>query len=266
MTTQREAFIWYELMTPDATAAAKFYGAVVGWKIPLEPAPLPDGKDYRMVTCSDGEAAGGVLQLDAHMLRGGATPRWLPYLYVENVDQALAALTADGARVLLPRTELPVGPIAMVADPAGAPFYVMTPVPPPGKAEARSGVFDRERLQRVGWNELASDDLAKVRAFYAKHFGFGVERTMPMGEFGDYVFLDVGEQMQGGLMQHAPQSHARTWVPYFNVRSAAAAQQAIGQGGGRVLMPAHQVPGGRWVVVAADPQGAVFGVTAERAE
>jgi uncharacterized protein len=27
------SFIWYELMTPDATAAAKFYGAVVGWKI-----------------------------------------------------------------------------------------------------------------------------------------------------------------------------------------------------------------------------------------
>ena len=27
------SFIWYELMTTDANAAAKFYGSVVGWKI-----------------------------------------------------------------------------------------------------------------------------------------------------------------------------------------------------------------------------------------
>ena len=27
------SFIWYELMPSDANAAAKFYGAVVGWKI-----------------------------------------------------------------------------------------------------------------------------------------------------------------------------------------------------------------------------------------
>jgi len=27
------SFIWYEPMTSDATAAAKFYGAVVGWNI-----------------------------------------------------------------------------------------------------------------------------------------------------------------------------------------------------------------------------------------
>lgn len=33
------SFIWYELMTSDATAAAKFHGAVVGWKI----ADLADG-------------------------------------------------------------------------------------------------------------------------------------------------------------------------------------------------------------------------------
>ena len=27
------SFIWYELMTSDADAAAKFYGTVIGWKI-----------------------------------------------------------------------------------------------------------------------------------------------------------------------------------------------------------------------------------------
>ena len=37
------SFIWYELMTSDATAAAKFYGAVVGWKIGAEGRKLYSG-------------------------------------------------------------------------------------------------------------------------------------------------------------------------------------------------------------------------------
>lgn len=46
-------FIWYELMTGDATAAAKFYGAVVGWKIADDPAPSAGDLDYRMIGRSD---------------------------------------------------------------------------------------------------------------------------------------------------------------------------------------------------------------------
>jgi predicted enzyme related to lactoylglutathione lyase len=36
------SFIWYELMTPDANAAARFYGNVVGWKI-ADHANAPSG-------------------------------------------------------------------------------------------------------------------------------------------------------------------------------------------------------------------------------
>lgn len=266
MTTQREVFIWYELMTNDATAAAEFYGPVVGWKIPTEPTPSPAGRDYRMIVRSDGGTTGGVLQLDERMQASGAKPLWLPYLYVKNVDQAASAIVADGGKLLLPRMDLPVGAIAMLSDPMGVPLYVMTPHPPPDKPLARSDVFAPELPERVGWNELASTDLERARAFYARHFGFGVDRSMPMGELGDYVFLDVGEQMHGGLMQHTPQNHAHTWVPYFNVRSTAAAQRTIEQHGGKVLMRMHEVPGGSWVAVAQDPQGAVFGVSGPKGE
>ena len=50
---------------------------------------------------------------------------------MRNVDAAVQAITADGGRALMPKMTLPVGEIAMVTDPMGAPFYVMTPVPPP---------------------------------------------------------------------------------------------------------------------------------------
>ena len=32
MANQHGDFIWYELLTSDADAAARFYGAVVGWQ------------------------------------------------------------------------------------------------------------------------------------------------------------------------------------------------------------------------------------------
>ena len=92
------SFIWYELMTTDADAAAKFYGSVVGWKIAQQAAALPDGRDYRMIARSDGGSAGGVLQLTDEMCRQGARPLWLGYLHVKNVDATTAALEADGAR------------------------------------------------------------------------------------------------------------------------------------------------------------------------
>ena len=60
------SFIWYELMTPDPDAAAKFYGAVIGWKFSPPPA-TPGGKDYRAILRSDGGSAGGVLKLTDDM-------------------------------------------------------------------------------------------------------------------------------------------------------------------------------------------------------
>ena len=38
----------------------------------------------------------------------------------------------------------------------------------------------------------------------------------------------------------------------------------ITDGGGQVLMGPHQVPGGSWIVMAMDPQGAAFAVVGPR--
>jgi hypothetical protein len=108
-----------------------------------------------MIQRDDGGSAGGLLGLSSEMLQHGAIPCWLGYLHVANVDTACQAIVADGGKVLMPRLDLPVGQIAMVADPMGTPFYVMTPIPPPGKPDAKSDVFD-VAVQRVRWNELAS--------------------------------------------------------------------------------------------------------------
>jgi predicted enzyme related to lactoylglutathione lyase len=260
------SFIWYELMTPDPAAAAKFYGAVVGWQIPHEPVPQPGGKDYRMIVRSDGGNAGGVLKLDEGMAAHGARPVWLGYLYVGDVDAAARAIEADGGKTLMPKLTLPVGDIAMLADPMGSPFYVMNPVPPPGQPDHRSDVFDTKASQRVRWNELASPDQARAKAFYAKHFGFEFKESMSMGAMGDYCFIDHGGMRLGAIMQKPADSPIGMWLFYFGVDSVMAAKRAIESGGGRIMMGPHQVPGGDWIIVATDPQGAPFGVVGLQGE
>jgi predicted enzyme related to lactoylglutathione lyase len=155
---------------------------------------------------------------------------------------------------------IPAGDIAMVQDPMGTPFYVMNPVPPPGEPDAASDVFHATAAQHVRWNELQSPDLGRAKAFYGRHFGFEFKDVMPMGALGDYCFFDHAGQRLGAVMQRPEGSPFHTWVFYFGVDSVAAAQRAIQAGGGRILHGAHQVPGGDWIVIATDPQGAPFGV------
>lgn len=262
MPTPPGAFIWYELMTTDLDAAARFYGQVVGWHIG-ERATAGE-RDYRMILRDDGGNAGGALQLSAEMQQGGAFPQWMTYLAVPDVAATSKAIEADGGRVHM-RMALPVGDIAMVSDPWGAVFYLMRPVPPPGQPDAVSDVFDPAATQRVRWNELSTLDVPRAKEFYAKHFGFAYTGAMPMGNLGDYTFFEHGGVPTGALMPQLP-GHPLGWLFYFGVPSVMAASRAIAAGGGEVLQPPHEVPGGSWILVARDPQGAVFGVVGPRGE
>lgn len=261
------SFIWYELMTPDPDAVAPFYAAVTGWTIgPADPAQA-SGMDYRMIGRADGKFAGGVLRLSADMQQHGARPLWLGYLYTPDVDALVAAIAADGGKVQMAATDIPhVGRIAMVTDPQGVPFYVMTPIPPPGQPDATSDVFDREARQRVNWNELASPDLAGAKAFYSRHFGFEFNEAMDMGPMGDYAFIDHHGQRIGAIMQQPDKTQPSVWLFYVGVPSIAAAVKAIEANGGRVVMGPQEVPTGEWIVVATDPAGAAIGLAGPKGE
>lgn len=259
MSNPAGSFIWYELMTPDPDAVKAFYRDVVGWTI-SDAAPRPDGKDYRMLGRGDGKHAGGVLAISPDMAQHGARPMWLGYLSAADTRAAVAAIEADGGRVLLPPMAMPVGTIAMVADPQGVPFYVMTPIPPPGMPDMTSDVFTPGAAGHVGWNELASPDLAAAKVFYAKHFGFEFRESLSMGPMGDYCFIDHHGQRLGGLMQRHDARQPAAWLFYAQVPSVSAAQRAVTAGGGRVMMPPRQVTGGQWIMIAADPAGAGFGL------
>ena len=251
-------FIWYELMTPDPAAAKAFYDAVVGWNIEPQ-SQFPNG--YRMIGRSDGKSAGGILPLTEEMQQHGARPTWLGYLYADDVDASVAAIERDGGKTYMAAFDIPnIGRVAMVADPSGAPFYIMKPIPPEGQPDAQSDVFSVDQPQRVRWNELSTTDPDGAVDFYRRHFGWGQEGDMDMGEMGKYRFIQNGPATIGAIMRKPPQLPVSMWTYYVGVEDIDRAAEAIKAGGGQILNGPMEIPGGEFAVNAMDPQGASFGL------
>lgn len=262
--TDASNFICYELMTPDPAGAARFYGAVVGWTIASERDPAAGDMDYRMIGRSDGGNAGGVLALSADMLAGGARPLWIGYIHTKDVDAKIAAIKADGGSVQMDATDIPVGRIAMVTDPQGAPFYIMDPAPPPGMEGQESDVFSVDQPQRIRWNELATSDPDGATAFYTGHFGWGQNGEMDMGDMGAYRFIQRGDVGLGAIMPLMPGMPASMWTFYIGVDDIDRAQAAVTANGGTITNGPMEIPGGEYAMNGIDPQGAAFGLVGPR--
>jgi uncharacterized protein len=261
MTTLQGSWVWYELMTPDPEGAKAFYDAVVGWNIQTSHG---NDADYGFINCPDGGMVGGILGLNADMIAGGAHPCWVGYIGVDDVDASITAIEAAGGKMLMPARDVEMaGRIAMVADPGGAPFYIMTPTPPPGGGE--STCFSATPNHgRCGWNELMAGDAARDTGFYQSQFGWTLAGDMDMGEFGKYRFIAHDDITTGaimGMMPHDPQPH---WNHYFWVPSIDTAKAAIETNGGTITNGPMQVPGDDWIVQGIDPQGTHFALVGKK--
>jgi predicted enzyme related to lactoylglutathione lyase len=242
-------FIWYELLTSDAAAAKAFYDPVIGWDIePVANNPM----NYRMIRSGNGNA-GGVMELTDKMRNWGAKPTWLGYVGVDDVDESVAMAEGLGAKAMMPAFDVPgVGRLAMIADPQGIPIYVMR-----GARPEESSAFSPDELGHGAWNELSTTDLEAAKRFYPELFGWKLGDVMPMGEMGDYQFIDHGGRMIGAMMKVQPSGHP-SWNYCFRTDSVDRGFEAIKAGGGTVTFGPAEVPGGDRVVQAIDPEGAAF--------
>ena len=262
MTKPAGGFIWYELMTPDSAAAKAFYEPVVGWTMTTGHA---SDDDYGFITRSDGGMAGGVLRLSQDMIEQGARPAWVGYLHVTDVDSAVGAIEAAGGKSLMPARDIAMaGRVAMVADPQGAPIYVMKPTPPADRPDAESDVFSVDRPQHVRWNELQSSDPEASVAFYIAHFGWSQQGEMDMGPMGKYRFIQHDGITLGAIMPKLPVVAHSTWSYYIGIDDIDRAAAAVTARGGTLNGAIMEIPGGEFSVHASDPQGTAFGLVGPR--
>ncbi len=252
--------IWYELMTPDPAGVAPFYRATLGWDIPDKGVETPSGHPYWMIGRPDGGHAGGAILLTEEMQMSGGSAAWIPYFHVGDVGAAVAKAQELGASVWLPPMTMDVGTMAMLGDPQGASFYLMDPVPPPDQPDAQSDVFKPKTPGHAWWNELETSDEPGATAFYRGLFGWGAEQSMPMGERGEYRFVEADGEQIGAINPWMADYMKVGWVPYFGVADIDAARAAAEASGGTIEQDIHEVPGGDFIFMATDPAGALVGI------
>lgn len=254
---------WYELATSkgNLAAAETFYGKILGWKV--QDAGM-EGFDYHLAKSGDDMVAG---MMDMPDDVATLPPFWMIYFAVDDADKCVADARAAGASVHREPADIPgTGRFAILADPQGAAFGVMQPdlssmtAADLAKVDAGAAAFAQGKPGHGAWHELMSTDPAAGFAFYAGLFGWSKGDAVDMGAMGTYqVFRRDGTDI-GGMMGlgDAP---VPNWLPYFGVDRVGDTTKAITAAGGRVHHGPVEVPGGSYIAVAQDPQGAWFAVT-----
>jgi uncharacterized protein len=254
MTSSAGTFIWYELATGDASSAETFYRHVIGWN--AKDAGM-EGQPYTLLSAGPNLVA-GLFSLAGHGCDGPALPGWMGYIGVDDVDAYAERVKEGGGSILRPAEDIPgVGRFAVLADPYGAVFMLFKGTSGDGPASVKPGTPGH-----IGWHELHAGNGEGAFAFYAKLFGWTKAEAMDMGPLGVYQIFAVGGVPVGGMMTKMPDTPTPFWLYYFNVEAIDAAVKRAEQGGGKLLMGPHEVPGGSWIAQCLDPQGALFAMVA----
>ncbi|WOE75874.1 VOC family protein [Alterisphingorhabdus coralli] len=251
-------FTWYELVTSDLAAAEDFYGKVVGWN--FADSGMPD-TEYHFFTAGDA-GIGGMMALTDEMKSGGASPFWMGYVEVDDVDASAEAIAKAGGMVHMAPWDLPnVGRMSLIAGPDGAMIYIMK-----GEQPSDSPAFSKYEKKdgHCAWNELMCDDPEAASAFYGEQFDWKHEKASDMGEMGTYHEIKHGDYMIAGMMQKPAEAPMPMWNYYFRVADIDKAVETITAEGGQVMMGPMEIPGGDFSVNAVDPQGAPFALVGAR--
>ncbi len=246
-------FAWYELLTTDAAAARAFYGKVVGWG--TQDAST-EAFPYSVFTAGKIEV-GGLMDLPPDARRMGATPRWVGYVRVEDIDDSAERLKQLGGRIYVPPTDTNIGRVAIVADPQTATLGMV------GGPKRRGAPGQADAPGLVGWHELLAEDAPKAFAFYRALFDWqpAGARKDPLESYQPFA---VDGRTIGGVFNKLPRAPVPFWLYYFNVSDMDAALAAVNVGGGRVVQGPFELMEGHWISRCIDPQGAMFALQGER--
>jgi uncharacterized protein len=122
------ALSWNELNTRDPDRATEFYDAVFGWE--ARPFDNGDGPPYLTIHIGDAErGVGGIMDMRGRV-PDEVPAHWMVYFAVDDTDATVEKAKELGGGVGYGPTDIPsVGRFAVLNDPHGAHFSVITPNP-----------------------------------------------------------------------------------------------------------------------------------------
>ncbi len=244
-------FIRHDLMSTDPSRAKTFYGGLLGWKlIDLD----IGGVRLARIVGAEERVLGAIFTLP----RGEATSSyWLGYVGPAEVDAVAKLAVAEGGAQSVPGTNVAFGRFAVLTDPQGAAFGVLTPkdAPPPpiDRADAKPGWFC--------WDDLFAPEVSKARYYYERVFGWSAAERGGRGN-GRYILFSDGPKGLGGCakLQHGTRAN---WVSYVMVADLAASTQRAASLGAKIVVDQASILGVGRVTMLIDPTGAPFALCAK---
>jgi predicted enzyme related to lactoylglutathione lyase len=251
----RGEFCWVELVSPDADAAAQFYGDLLGWERERYE-PDPEGYWYFR---REGKLVAGLETFRTE----GQVPAWLGYVRVDDVTAAAGKVGDAGGTVLAGPLDVPggAGSLAVCQDTEGAVFAVWQP----GELQGAQLVNE---LGCWTWNNLMTRDVDAAQDFYSKVFGWTAAQPEGAPEYIWNWQVDNQRWPEGlaGLMRMGadmPPVVPPHWQVYFVVDNADAAVARNMTAGGSLIFGPVDIPIARMVTVV-DPQGAYVSLLESR--
>jgi predicted enzyme related to lactoylglutathione lyase len=119
------SFCWNELATRDIETARAFYSQLLDWEL----LPFQGGPTKYYIAKNKGKEAAGLMQMDEQW--GNIPPHWMVYFSVSDTDATVERITQAGGKVHVPPFDIPVGRMAVVADPEGGVFSLIRLARPP---------------------------------------------------------------------------------------------------------------------------------------
>jgi len=113
---------WFETRSQDAAKSTAFYPATFG--LELRTTTMEDGSTYNLLLANDTMVAG--ITDASSLATPGAPSHWLVYFGVEDTDAAIAHIESLGGSTIMGAQDSEFGRWAIVADPMGAVFAIVS--------------------------------------------------------------------------------------------------------------------------------------------
>ncbi len=104
--------------------------------------------------------------------------------------------------------------------------------------------------------ELMTDDPDRAQKFYGAVFGWSFDNESMPG----YALINAGAEPSGGMMKRPAQAPSAAFHTYFQVENVSVALHKATSNGGRVVLPATDIPHVGTMAMVADPDGVVIGL------
>ena len=242
--------IWHDLLTTTPDASRRFYGELFGWTFesPGIHVGLGDEEDYMLIR-HNGRLIGGMLNANT-LGRETNVSQWITMISVDDIDAAVARVTANGGVVLTKPTELiSRGSLAVLQGPTGALFAMI---------QTRDGdpVSYEPEYDGFLWDELWTNDVSRASQFYERVFDYEPQDHAIGDTSRSYRVLQRGEKPSAGVMANPFEGERPVWVNYLRVKDPAAITSQVTALGGRIIVAAQARDIGGHVAFVAGPSGA----------